>query len=69
MTSRRSYVAQYRSDGRTRRVLIGSAETLTAEQARAKAKSVLASAALGQDPQREKKDLRARGKTTLRTVI
>jgi integrase len=51
---RRSWVAQYRSSGRTRRVLLGSAELLNVEQARAAAKKVLARVTLGHDPQAEK---------------
>jgi hypothetical protein len=43
----RSWVAQYRHAGASRRVLIGSAEVVGAEQARAAAKKVLAAAALG----------------------
>src|SRR5262249_46307374 len=52
--ARRSWVAQSRSFGRTRRVLLGSAEVLGAEQARAAAKKVLARVTLGHDPQAEK---------------
>jgi hypothetical protein len=48
--TRRSWIAQYRAKGRTRRLLIGSAETLTAEQARAQARKILAQVALGNDP-------------------
>jgi integrase len=66
---RRNYVAQYRTHGRTRRVLIGSAETVTAEQARTKAKGILAQAALGGDPQAAKQEKRDRDETTLRAVI
>src|SRR5437016_7966384 len=51
---RRSWVAQYRSFGRTRRVLLGSAELLNIEQARPAAKKVLARVTLGHDPQAEK---------------
>jgi integrase len=49
-----SWVAQYRTAGRTRRVLLGSTEKLTASSAREAAKRVLARAALGHDPQGEK---------------
>jgi hypothetical protein len=44
---RRSFVAQYRARGRTRRMLIGSIELFSAEQARAQAKKILASVAIG----------------------
>jgi integrase len=69
---RRSWIAQYRAHGRTRRVLIGSAETVSAEQARAAAKKVLAKAALGEDPQAAKIAERRRQQTrehTLRAVV
>jgi integrase len=65
---RRSYVAQYRSHGRTRRVLIGSAELFNAEQARAQAKTILAQVAMGRDPQGEKASARLRHGRTLRAV-
>ena len=55
----RSWVAQYRY-GRTRRVLLGSAVVLGAEQARTAAKNTLAKVALGQDPQAERADRRTR---------
>jgi len=38
----RSYVVQYRRAGGSRRMLLGSADVLTAEQARAAAKKILA---------------------------
>jgi integrase len=69
---RRSWIAQYRAHGRTRRVLIGSAETVSAEQARAAAKKVLAKAALGEDPQAAKiaeRQKQQRREHTLRAVV
>jgi integrase len=51
---RKSWVVQFRRMGATRRVLLGSVEVLTAEQARGAAKTLLAKVALGQDPQAEK---------------
>jgi integrase len=65
---RRTWIAQYRAKGRTRRVLIGSAETLSAEQARAAAKKVLAKVALGHDPQGDKVAARLKLARTLRSV-
>jgi integrase len=65
---RRSWVAQYRAKGRTRRVLIGSAETLSADQARAAAKKVLAQVTLGSDPQGDKVAARLKLARTLRSV-
>jgi integrase len=51
----RTYVAQYRHAGQTRRVTLGSASVLTSEQARDEAKRILAQAALKQDPASERK--------------
>ena len=50
----RTWVAQYRARGRTRRLKIGDAETLTAEQARAVAKVTLGKVDTGFDPQGDK---------------
>jgi integrase len=61
---RKSWVAQYRRAGATRRMLLGSAEVLTADQARAAAKKVLAAVALGEDPQAEKTARRSADKFT-----
>jgi integrase len=51
----RSWVAQYRHAGQTRRMTLGSAAVLSSEQARNEAKRILAQAALRQDPQSERK--------------
>jgi integrase len=66
---RRSWVAQYRSFGRTRRVLLGSAEILGAEQARAAAKKVLARVTLGHDPQAEKATRRQKDTHSLKGIV
>src|SRR5215472_19071887 len=65
----RSWVCQYRAHGRTRRILIGSAEVLGAEQARAQAKKLLGAVALGHDPQAEKAARRLRDGHSLRAVV
>jgi integrase len=65
---RRSWIVQYRRVGGTRRILLGSAEVLSAETARAQAKKVLAKVALGEDPQAERIDTRAKAKFTLRAI-
>jgi len=51
----RSWVAQYRHAGATRRMTLGSAAVLSSEQARTEAKRILAQAALRQDPAFERK--------------
>jgi integrase len=65
----RSWVVQYRRGGASRRLLLGSAAALSAEQARAAARKALAQVALGHDPQADKADRRAKDKHTLGTVI
>lgn len=66
---RRSWVAQYRSFGRTRRVLLGPAELLNVEQARAAAKKVLARVTLGHDPQAEKIARRQKDTHSLKGIV
>jgi integrase len=66
---RRSWVAQYRVAGGSRRVLIGDAAVLSTEQARAEAKKILAAVTLGKDPQAEKADRRERDRLSLQSVI
>jgi integrase len=66
---RRTYVAQYRAHGRTRRVTLGAAERLTPVQAREGARKVLARVALGEDPQGEKAAQRIQTERTFRKVV
>jgi integrase len=65
----RSWIAQYRRAGATRRMLIGNADMVNAEQARAKAKRVLAAVALGDDPQAAKAERRDKDRLTLKGVV
>lgn len=58
-TGRKSYVAQYDFNGLTRKVTIGTHGTLTTEQARDKARAVLANAQLGVDEAAHKAKRRA----------
>jgi integrase len=64
----RSWVAQYRRAGGTRRITLGAVGVHSAEQARTAAKKVLAAAALGQDPQAERSARRDKDRRTLRGV-
>jgi integrase len=64
----RSWIAQYRRVG-TRRVLIGNANVISAEAARTAAKKILAAVALGQDPQADRADRRAKDQLTMRNVV
>lgn len=66
---RKSWVVQYRRAGASRRLLLGSADVLSAEQARNAARKALAEIALGRDPQQERRDRRDRDKVTLRAVV
>jgi integrase len=65
----RSWIAQYRRAGGTRRITLGPAGVLSAEQARLAAKKVLAAAALGQDPQADRIDRRDKDQHSFRTVV
>ncbi len=57
-SGQKTYLAQYRSGGRTRRVKIGRHGVLTADQARAKAKELLGAVAKGDNPAQEISDHR-----------
>jgi hypothetical protein len=66
--SGRSWVIQYRHGGRTRRLRLGNAAVLGAEQARALAKRLLASAAMGEDPAADRSDRRQKDRMTLGAI-
>jgi integrase len=66
---RRSWVAQYRANGHTRRVDLGTIEKVAPAQAREAARKVLARVALGHDPQAEKEAKRQQAGRTVRSVI
>ncbi|MBV8108290.1 MAG: DUF4102 domain-containing protein, partial [Hyphomicrobiales bacterium] len=65
----RSWIVQYRRAGAGRRYLIGSADVLGADKARAAAKEVLAKVALGQDPSADRADRRDADKLTFRKAV
>jgi integrase len=65
---RKSWIVQYRRAGRSRRLLLGSAEVLSAEKARAAAKKALGAVATGSDPQAEKVARRNQDQFTFRAV-
>src|SRR5262245_22844564 len=65
----RSWVVQYRHAGASRRVLLGSAEVLTAERARAAAREALAKVALGKDPAGDRADRHAKDKLTFSRAV
>jgi integrase len=65
---RRTWVAQYRAHGRTRRMKIGTVEKLAADQARKAAKQILAKVELGQDPQAAREVKRRADEHALLTI-
>jgi integrase len=65
----RSWICQYKRAGGTRRMTLDAGGALTADQARAKAKAILAAVALGHDPQAEKADRRDKDRNVLRALI
>jgi integrase len=66
---RRTYVVQYRANGRTRRIKLGTAEALTTTQAREGARKILAQVSLGQDPQAERAAKRVQAARTFGKVV
>jgi integrase len=62
-------VVQYRRAGGSRRILLGNADVLTVDQARAAAKKILASVALGEDPAAEKAARRHKDAHSLKSAI
>jgi integrase len=65
----KSWIAQYRRAGSSRRLWLGAGELLTAEQARGMAKKALATVALGGDPQADKADRRSKDRVNVRSMI
>jgi hypothetical protein len=66
---KRTWIVQYRVGPKQRRVTIGTVETLDPDEARRRAKEILAKTHLGSDPQHEKVENRARAALTLGAVI
>ncbi len=58
-TGRKSYVIQYRQNGRSRRVAVGEHGRLTPEEARSQAKILLGTVETGADPVEERRAARA----------
>lgn len=65
---RASWVCQYRSHGRTRRMKVGSVGKLSPEQARKAAREILAKVELGRDPQSEREAKRRAAVHTLFSI-
>src|SRR4051794_36902879 len=66
---KRTWVAQYRIGAKQRRVSLGSVEAVDPDEARKLARSTLAKAHLGTDPQAEKAEARAKAALTLGPMI
>lgn len=66
---KRSWVAVYRIGRKVRRVVVGDASAVAPDDARKRAKEILARADLGEDSQAKRVAERARADLTLRTVI
>jgi integrase len=65
----RNWVTQYRANGHTRRITIGSADKISPAQARDAARKLLARVELGHDPQAEKEAKRQRAARTFKAVV
>jgi len=65
----RHWIFQYRQHGRTRRMIIGSADTVTPAQAQEKARKLHAEVELGGDPQARKVERREKDSLSLRSVV
>jgi integrase len=65
----RSWIVQYKRAGASRRVLLGSAEVLSAEAARTAAKKLLSRIVLGEDPAADRADRREKDKLSLRSQV
>ena len=66
---KRSWVAVYRIGKKVRRVTIGDVTIVGPDEARAKAKEVLARADLGEDTQAKRKEEQAKAATTLGAIL
>ena len=66
---KRTWIAQYRLGAKQRRLTLGSVETLDPEQARQRAKSALASVALGEDPATAKAETKAQASLTFGALV
>jgi integrase len=65
----RTWVAQYRHNGRTRRITLGNADKVSPARARDAARTILARVELGHDPQAEKEMKRQEAKRTVLSVV
>src|SRR5829696_1249514 len=66
---KRVWIAQYRMGAKQRRITIGSVQAIDPDEARRRAKEVLAHAQLGKDPQADKVEARAKAALALGSVV
>jgi integrase len=66
---RKTWVAQYRAHGRTRRMRVGTFEKLALDEARKTAKKILAKVEIGHDPQAERRIRRQQEAHTLKAIV
>ena len=66
---KRTWIAQYRLGTKQRRITFGTPETLDADKARDRAKTILAQVVLGEDPQNSKAEAKAQAAVTFRAVL
>ena len=64
-SGKRTWIAQYRTGGRSRRVTLGAVGTVDADKARKAAKTLLARVQLGADPQADRAEERERAAVTV----
>ncbi|WP_082504626.1 integrase arm-type DNA-binding domain-containing protein [Methylobacterium sp. Leaf111] len=65
---KRTWIVQYRVGAKHRRITVGNVAALEADDARKRAREILAKVQLGGDPQQEKAEARARAAITLASV-
>jgi integrase len=65
----KSWICQYKRAGVSRRLLLGSANVLGAEQARTMARKALGRVACGEDPQADKVERRDKDRLSFRSIV
>jgi hypothetical protein len=65
----KSWIVQWKRGGASKRIRVGSADLLGAEQARAAAKKLLAKVTLGEDPQADRRNRRAKDALTMHSQV
>ncbi|MCJ2097204.1 Arm DNA-binding domain-containing protein, partial [Methylobacterium sp. J-072] len=66
---KRTWIVQYRVGAKHRRITLANAAALDPDEARKRARDILAKVQLGGDPQTEKAEARARAAVTLSSIV